>query len=165
MGITNTRLNLENNVARYKGERETSLAEIERIEAGLASLPALKERVAHLDTLIAAAELLVREDNPEWSADDVQPRQKTSYHSPIPFGSLGRTALEILRDGPPEGMHTRDIARELLRQFKLDSSDRKLLDKTTNSLGTYLKSNEGDLVRSDGERYYKRWRPIRPMSE
>ena len=161
MGSSNTTINLTSNVERYKGEREAKLAEIARIEAALESLPLLKERAAHLDALIASAEMIVREDHPGWSADDIQPRRKTDYSSPIPYGMLGRTALEVLRSAPPEGMRTRDITREVIRRFDLDPSDRLLLDKKTGSLNAYLKANKGDLVQSDGERLYKRWRLIR----
>lgn len=161
MGITNTRLNLESNVARWKGERDEKRNAVEKIEAGIDLLDSLRERVAKLDALIASAEMVIREDNPDWSADDIQPRRKTDHHSPVPFGMLGRTALEILRDGPVEGMRTREIARELVLRFRLDADDRALLDKTANSLGNYLKANAGDLVRSDGERLYKRWSLIR----
>lgn len=161
MGITNTRLNLENNVARWKGELDQKRNAIEKIEAGMVLLDSLRERVAKLDALIASAEMVIQEDHPEWSADEVQPRRKTDHHSPIPFGMLGRTALEVLRDGPANGMRTREIARDLLKRFQLDAGDRALLDKTANSLGNYLKANTGDLVRSDGERLYKKWHLIR----
>jgi len=163
MGITNTRLNLENQVARYKGERDATAAQVARIEASIESLPALKARVAHLDSLITAAELLVRESNPDWSADEVKPLRKTDRDSPIPYGMMGRSALEVLRLGPLEGMRTREIARELLVRFDLDATDRKLLDKVANSLGNYLKTHDGDLVESDGERLYKRWKLIRAI--
>ena len=156
MGITNTKLNLETEVARWKGELETKQTAIERIEAGMAMLEALRERVTKLDALIASAEMVIREGHPDWSSEAVEPRRKTDHHSPIPFGMLGRTALDVLRDGPPEGLRTREAARELLIRFNLDPEDRKLLDKTANSLGNYLKGNEGDLVASDGERLYKR---------
>jgi hypothetical protein len=161
MGGSNTTTNLTGSVQRWKGERESKLAAIAKIEAALELLPMLRERVTHLDALIASAEIIVREDRPDWSADDVQPRRKTDHSSPVPFGLLGRTALEVLRTAPPEGMRTRDITREIMKRFDLDPSDRLLLDKKTNSLNAYLKGNEGDLVQSDGERLYKRWRLIR----
>jgi len=161
MGITNTRLNLENSVARFKGEREAKLAEIARIEAGVESLPELRDRIARLDVLIASAEVIVQENNPDWSSEQVKPRRVTDHNSTIPFGLLGRTALEVLRDAPPEGWPARQVATEVLRKLGHDADDRAVLDKRTNSISAYLKANDGDLVESDGAQYYKRWRLIR----
>jgi hypothetical protein len=161
MGITNTRLNLENSVARFKGEREAKIAEIAKIEAGVEALPELRERIAKLDILIASAETIVRENNPEWSSEQVQPRRITDRDSTIPFGLLGRTALEVMRDAPLEGWPARHIASEVLRKLGHDPDDRVNLDKRANSLSAYLKANEGDLVESDGAQYYKKWRLIR----
>lgn len=161
MGGSNTTINLTSNVQRYKGEREATVAKIAKIEAAIESLPSLKARVAHLDTLIAAAELIVREIDPEWSAAGITPRRKTNNHSPVPYGLLGRTGLEVMQAAPPEGMWARDVAREIMVRFSLDPTDRKLLDRVANSMNAYLKKHDGDLVESDGERLYRRWRLIR----
>ncbi len=165
MGITNTRHNLEKIIATEKGTRQAVAAEIAEIEAGIEELCALKARLTEIDENIAAAERLIRRDHPEWSSDSVVATTKANRHSAIPFGMLGRTALDVLRDGPPDGMRTRAIAAEVVRRFDLDPTDRKLLDSKTNSLGQYLKQNEGDLVRHDGEKYYKRWALIRDGSQ
>ena len=55
----------------------------------------------------------------------------------------------------------RELARKVMERFGLEAADRRQLDKRANSLGQYLKQNEGDLVESDGAAYYKRWRLIR----
>ncbi len=161
MAISNTQANLINSVARFKGERDNKLAEIARIEAGLESLAELRERVTRLDVLIASAEMIVQEENPDWSSEKVQPRRTTDRHSPIPYGMLGRTALEVLRDAPPEGLPAREVARDALRRLGFDTEDRAILDKRTNSIAGYFKANEGDLVQSDGAQFYKRWSLIR----
>lgn len=161
MGSSNTTINLTSNVQRYKGERDSIITEISRIEAAVESLPSLQARLAHLDTLIAAAEVIVREIDPHWSAAGIKPRRATNNHSPVPYGLLGRTGLEIMQAAPPEGMWARDIARGIMPRFNLDIADRKLLDRVTNSMNAYLKKHEGDLVESDGQRLYRRWRLIR----
>jgi len=161
MGTTNTRLNLEDKIARFLGEREAIVQEIIRISEGIDVLASRRERVAKLDGLIAAARMIIQETDPDWSGDHIKPKRKTDRHSPIPYGEIGRTSLEVLRDGPAEGMRTRDVARRVMERFRLDSKDRLLLDHVANSVGQYLKGNDGDLVESDGERLYKKWRLIR----
>ena len=161
MGTTNTRLNLEDKIARYLGERERVILEIIRISEGIDVLASRRDRLTKLDGLIGAAKMILVDGDPDWTGDHIKAKRKTDHNSPIPYGELGRTGLEVLRDGPPEGMRSRDVAREVMIRFNLDPTDRALLDKVANSLGQYLKGNDGDLVESDGERFYKRWRLIR----
>lgn len=165
MGGSNTLTNLERKVARFKAEREDTLKEIMRIAAGIDVLAELHAKVEGLNQRIAAVELLVRDDHPEWSAEQVKPRRKANRHSLIPYGMLGRTALEVLRDGPPEGFRTREIARQVLEKHDVHQPERDVLDRTANSLDRYLVAHHGDLVENDGERHYKRWRLIRPKSQ
>lgn len=150
MGITNLRYGLEGKIALFRGELEATREELKTIEAGVARLGGLHRRVAELETLISAAETLVRHDAPNWQSARVKSLKPRAWNQPFKSGEIGRTALSILR-GSGGWMRPRDVAKAMLRGIGHDFDDRAASDKLTNSIGSYFKSHEGDLVKSRGE--------------
>src|SRR6478672_7112250 len=97
MGLSNVTQNIETQVARYLGEREQKIMQIERVERLVSELPSLRERVAKLGELITASELIMQERDPEWSVENIKAIRTYEHSSPIPFGDGSKMMLEILR--------------------------------------------------------------------
>lgn len=159
MGISNGRAHLERRISNYLAELEERRKAAKRATEAATELPDIKIRIKHLESLVHAIELLLREDDPSWNCSRAKPMRKHSFKSPFPIGEAGRMALEVLRsaDGP---MTARDIVRVMLANVGVTEYERDLLDKQANSLGAYLKSHRGDLVESDGE-WPQKWQVIR----
>lgn len=157
MGTTNVKAGLEDRIAVFKGELEECEAEITRIEEGVVVLHKLKNRRGKLRALIAGAEDIIYEGDPNWR-NKIKPRKKRKWHSPFKSGEIGRKALEVLRE-KAHWMRPREVAVIMLKHHPHLADDRTIIDKLTNSVGGYFKKHEGDLVESRGD-YAKEWRLI-----
>lgn len=158
MGASNLKLALVNKLALLRGEHAEVRAHVVRIRYEHLQLNGLTTKLEKLEAAIANAEGLLKFEDPYFDLRGVLARRPASHRSPIPMGDLGKTALAILRDAP-EGMRSRDIARELLRRYDQADADRATLDKISNSVNGYLKKYDGDLVTSDGQ-YARKWTVI-----
>lgn len=69
------------------------------------------------------------------------------------------TALVVLRE-PSEWLRAREIAERMLTKIGHDADDKGTFDRTSNSVTTYLKKYEGELVESRRD-YPKEWSLIR----
>ena len=155
MGITNLRYGLENRIALFRGELEAAREEVGTIENGVARLGGLHQRIAQLETLINAAEVLVQHDNPDWKASKVKALKPRAWNQPFKSGEIGRTALSMMRE-TGQWLRPSEIAKEMLKGIDHDPEDRAAREKLTNSIGSYLRKYEGDLVVSRGD-YAKEW--------
>lgn len=155
MGLSNITNNLEKQIAQYCGERDEKAQRIERIEKLVADLPALQERIHKLDHLISAAELLLKERNPDWSPDQVKPIRRNEYKSPIPLGAGSRMALDILRTAT-KPLTTREIAEEMLARVGVVDPDRATREKVQSNVDVALRHREGAVVKGDGG-WPQRW--------
>ena len=149
MGISNGRAHLERRMAAYLSELAELRKELEAATKAAARLPDVKTRIARLEELVSAVELLLRDDDPTWNCSRVKPKRKHAFQSPFPIGEAGPMALDVLRLAT-EPMRVRDIVRVMLERIGITDYDRVLVDKLANSLGQYLASYRGDLVESDG---------------
>lgn len=159
MGITNLRYGLEAKLAKYRGELEEITEQIRLIEAGLANLPQIHVRRAKLLGLIAGAELIILDDNPDWQSSKIKPVRARKWNSPFKSGEISRTALTVLREADA-WLRPKAIAEIMLEQIGHDPLDRASREKLTNSVSAYLKSHENTLVESRGD-FAKEWRVIR----
>jgi len=161
MGISNVTAGLEDKIAVFKGELQTVEARIKEIEEGIEVLHLLRNRATKLQSLIIGAEDIILDADPSWKRP-IKPRIKRKWHSPFKSGEIGLRALSVLRE-KDRWMRPRDIAFIMLSQIGREG-DRMAMDKTTNSVGGYLKRYEGDLVQSRGD-FAKEWRVIRESGE
>lgn len=157
MGTSNIQLGLEDRIAVFMGELEECEAEIARIEDGIEILHKLRNRRGKLRALIAGAEDIIYEGDPNWRKK-IKPRRKRKNRSPFKPGEIGRNALEVLRE-KAHWMRPRDVAIIMLKHRGRHAEDRNSIDRLTNSVGGYFKKHEGDLVESRGD-YAKQWRLI-----
>lgn len=159
MGISNGRAHLERRISTFLSELNEKRKAAKVALKAAESLPDLTIRITHLEHLVSAAELLLREDDPTWNCSRVKPKRKHAFQSPFPIGEAGRMALEVLRTAPSP-MTARDIVRVMLERVGVVEYDRDLLDKQANSLGAYLKTHRDDLVESDGA-WPQKWQVVR----
>lgn len=163
MGKTNIKYGLERKIAQALGELEAAQKEIAQIQAGLKRMISLREKVREQQALIAAAETILKLDDASWSGGHIKPARKGSWSSPFPAGDLGMTALAVLREAK-EWLRAREIAERMLTKIGHDADDKDTLDRTANSVTTYLKKYEGELVESRRD-YPKEWRVIRKSGD
>ena len=159
MGISNGRAHLERKISGFLAELEERRRAEKAAAKAAAELPDLRSRITHLEQLVSAAELLLREDDPTWNCSRVKPKRKKAFQSPFPIGEAAPMALGVLREAK-EPMRVRDIVVVMLARLGITEYDRVLVDKQANSLGAYLTNHSGDLVESDGS-WAKKWKVIR----
>lgn len=148
--------NLEKEAAQYIGERQEKALRVERIKKLVADLPALEERIETLNNLIGAAELLLKERNPDWSPAQVKPVRRNEWKSPIPPGDGSRMALDILRTAT-KPLTTRQIAEEMLARVGDVNPDRATREKVQSNVDVALRHRKGTVVEGDGG-WPQRWR-------
>ncbi len=159
MGKTNLKHGLERKLAVAKGDLAAAEKEIEEIQRKLRRLPVLRESVRANKAVIEAAELILKNDHPNWNGEHIKPVRAGFWKSPFRAGERGQKALSTLRESG-DWMRPREIAEIMLKQIRHDPDDQQALDKLSNSIGTYLKKYEGELVESRGS-FAKEWRVIR----
>jgi hypothetical protein len=157
MGLTNLQHCLRKKYGALTGELVELKAQIVRIRHEQDKLPALEGRAVQLDALIAAATLLL-DDAGGWTADQTPPVRPWTHAIPVPFGSCGRRAMNILRLSPSP-MTVREIALEVLRQAGVEHPDRSTAQRTHNAVHTALRARKGRSVEVSGK-YPAQWRTI-----
>ncbi len=157
MGMTNYQHALRKKYSALTGERDLLQERIARIQQQQALLPELEARAAKLDALADSAAMLLQEEG-DWSEADSPPVKPWTHTLPIPFGTCGRRAMDVLRtaDSP---MTVREITLEVLRQIGVNDPDRATLQKAQNAVDASLRKHRGrGIDRDDG--YPARWRTI-----
>jgi hypothetical protein len=158
MGLTNLQHSLRKKYSALTGELAETRFQIERIQREQSKLIALEARIPELEALITSAALLLKDGCPEWEPEQSPPVRPFSHHIPIPFGSCGRRAMEIVRLAKAP-MTVREIALEVLRQAGVDQPSAKVLQQTHNAVHAALKQRKGRWVESSGK-YPAQWRSI-----
>ena len=161
MGKSNLKHGLERKIAFAKGEVNAAEKEIAEIQKALRRLIPLRETLRTHNAIIAAAEAILRFDHPGWSGDHIKPMRAGVWSSPFPSGEQGKLALTKLREAE-DWLRPREVARQMLDDIGYDPEDQVTLEKVTNSIGTYFKKYEDELVESRGD-FAKEWRVIRPQ--
>lgn len=155
MGMTNYKAALRKKYSALTGERDLLCERIERIRQDHASLPELEARAAKLAALAESAAMLLQEEG-DWSKADSPAVRPWTHSLPIPFGTCGRRALEVLRTAE-RAMTVREVTLEVLRQAGAADPDRATLQKAQNAVDASLRNHRGRGVESS-DRYPAQWR-------
>lgn len=158
MGMTNLRQSLRKRYSGLTGELEEARLQIDRIQRQVAKLPALKARIVELEPLIAAAELLLRDNDPDWNPEETPALKPWTHHIPVPFGQCGRRGMSVLRDAQ-QPMTTRQVAFEVLRECGESAPDRETLKRVKDAIEATFRKFRGRSVEASG-RYPMQWRAI-----
>lgn len=157
MGMSNVTQNIERDLSHHLGEREEKVAMVHRIQQLIETLPELRERVAKLDGLITAGEMLLKERIPDWTPDRIRPVHKFKCQSPLEHGSGVRKALEVLKDATAP-MTTREITDEVLTREAIFDLDRARWERFRSNIDAGLrKHHKKGLVDSDGRKPSRWW--------
>lgn len=155
MGMTNYQHALRKKYSALTGERELLLDRIAKIKREQAALPELEARAEKLQALADSAALLLKEEG-DWKPEDSRPVRPWTHSLPIPFGTCGRRALEVLRKAE-RPMTVREITLEVLLQIGVVDPDRETLQKAQNAVDSSLRNHRGRGVESS-YRYPAQWR-------
>ncbi|MBB4642878.1 hypothetical protein [Rhizorhapis suberifaciens] len=119
MGSTNLQHSLRKKYSALTGELVEVRKAVTRIQRDHEKMPGLEERARKLEALIGAAAILLKDISPDWTPEQTAPVRPRTHTLPVPYGSCGRRAMDVLRraDKP---MTVRQIAMEILREAKKD---------------------------------------------
>lgn len=137
------------------GELIAKREEVDRVERLVDSLPALRDRVWELQTLIEATETLIKSIKPDWQRDTIDPVRPFVHQIPIKLGEAGRKGMEVLRTAT-KPMTTREIAEEVLRRERLTDVNLATRERIRNAIDASLRKRRGSVVDSDGS-WPQRW--------
>lgn len=126
MGLTNYQHALRKKYSALTGELEEVRVQIKRIQREQAKLPALQARISKLEALIASAAMLLKDASDEWEPEQSPPVRPYTHTLPVPYGTCGRRAMDVLRraDKP---MTVRQIAMQILIEAEQDIPEPKVL--------------------------------------
>ena len=162
MGRTNFKLGLEKRLSHALGELHAAEKEQHDLRIALRRMINLRDEIAKLRTIVSSAEAILQHDYPGWSRDQIKPARAGIWKSPFKSGDQGQLALATLRkDGG--WLRPREVAVMMLNEIGHDQDDVQTLYRVTNSVGTYFKKYEGQIVESRGS-FAKEWRVIRSNS-
>lgn len=158
MGHTNLRASLRKRYSHLKGQRDELVRRIDTVRRDAARLGDLEAEVPELERLIDAAELLLRDNDPEWDPDETQSIKPWTHHIPVPFGQCGRRGHKILREaGSP--LSCRQVAKQLLVEVGVNDPEPETLRRVQNAIEASFRKFDGRTVESSGS-YPKQWRAI-----
>lgn len=161
MGRTNRTAALETKIAHLLGEHRSKGEEIAKVERLIAALPAMRERLWEIETLISACETIIKSDHPDWTRKHIRPLKPFVHKIPVKLGSAIKQALDVLRLAD-EPMTVKEIAIEVLRRVGHESPDTETITKVGNTIGNSLrKKPRGVVVDHDGG-WPARWWAVRP---
>jgi hypothetical protein len=158
MGRTNLKASLETKLSQVLGELQAAEKEFDQLRAGLKKLISLRQRIAELREVARSAETILRSEYPNWTPVNIKPTRAGAWKNPLRAGDLGKTALETLRE-LDEWARPRELAALMLAKVGHDQDDADALHRVANSVGTYFKKYESELVEARGD-FAKEWRII-----
>lgn len=163
MGRTNLRHGLEKELSHLLGELDAAESEYTELRASLQRLIPLRQKIRDLKSVVHAAQTLLSHVHPEGNVESIKPTRVHAWKAPFKSGEQGQRAFAVLRESGG-WLRPREIAKIMLRDVGHDPNDADMLHRVANSVGTYLKKYEGQLVESRGS-YAKEWRVIRKGGE
>jgi hypothetical protein len=150
MGKTNRKDTLESKIALLLGEHEIKTEEIAKAEKLIEELPAMRERLWEIETLVSACETIIKSDHPAWTRDHLKALRPFVHKIPVKLGSASKLALDVLRlaDRP---LTVKEIAIEVLRREDHPNPDTATITKVANTIGNTLRSKpRGAFIDHDG---------------
>lgn len=160
MGITNRTAALETKITHLLGEQQLREEEVAKAEKLIEQLPALRDRLCEIESLISACETIIKSDHPDWTRDHLSASRPFVHKIPIRLGSATKQGLDVLRlaDNP---LTVREIAIEVLRREGHESPTTETITKVANTIGNGLrKKPRGEYLDHDGG-WPARWWAIR----
>lgn len=107
-----------------------------------------KKKLATLEELLNATNLLIRAFNPLINLEDIKPKRYTGRKRYFKKGESHKMILDLFRNRQ-EPMTTTDITKELMRQKKLNYDEQELLDNVQKSVLHTLKNQQkNNLIQS-----------------
>lgn len=158
MGMTNFRASLRKRYSALTGERDDLHSRIKRVKQDIARLDEMEARIPELEKLIEAAAMLLRDNDPEWDAEETPALKPWTHSIPVPFGQCGRRGLKVLREANLP-MTVRQIAIRVLDDCNIADPDKDTLRRVQNAIESSFRKFDGRAVESSG-RYPKQWRAI-----
>ena len=158
MGLSNYQFALRKKFSALSGERELLLERIERIKQDQTELPELEARAVKLETLVQSAAELLTEENSDWSAEQSPPVRHKEHKLPIPLGTCGRRAMEVLRTAD-KAMTVREVTLAVLHQVNVTNPDRATVQRAHNAVDASLRHHRGKGVESS-DSYPAQWRSM-----
>lgn len=158
MGMTNFRASLRKRYSALTGERDDLHLRFERVKQDIVRLDEMEARVPELEKLIEAAAMLLKDNDPEWDAEETPALKPWTHHIPVPFGQCGRRGLNALREAN-RPMTVRQIAVHVLDDCNTPDPDKDTLRRVQNAIESSFRKFDGRSVESSG-RYPKQWRAI-----
>ena len=150
MGRSNRLAALESKIAHLLGEYRSKREEIAKVERLIETLPALRERLWEIETLVSACETIIKSDHPDWTRKHMKPLKPFVHKIPVKLGSAIKHALDVLRLAD-EPMTVKEIAVEVLRRSGHQSPNTETISKVANTIGNSLrKKPRGTVVDCDG---------------
>lgn len=162
MGRSNRTAALESKIMFLMGEHESKLVEVAKAEKLVEQLPAMRERLWEIETLISACETVIKSDHPDWTRNHLKPIKAFVHKIPVRLGNASKLALDVLRLAD-EPMIVRNIAIEVLKREGLENPDTDTITKVANTIGRSLAKRRGTVVQSD-RRWPARWWVIQAKS-
>ena len=148
MGSTNLRKSLEFKMAHWMAE-VSELADQQR------------QRGHHLRHVLDCAATIMKEIDPDWTPEQIQPVTKNARKAYFVPGQLTKDTLDILK-ASSKPMTSRSIALAILSHSNLRGSDMDALavQKITNAVDSVLRAKQrGGFVTHDGL-YGRKWRLV-----
>lgn len=149
MGRSNLIHGLERKLGHLLGELVAKREEVERAEKIVESLPALRDRLWEIQTLIEATEAIIKSIKPGWKRDGIDPIRPFVHQIPVKLGEASRKALDVLRTATHR-MTTREIADEVLNREGIHDANWATRERLRNTIDASLRSKRGSAVQSDG---------------
>lgn len=159
MAISNYQIGLQRQYARWLGERIELQKDIKVIEDAVESLEEKKQRVAKIDELTRATELVLSELDPDWNPDNIQPQMTQRQVLPWEHGATTATGFDIIRE-LDDSISTLELAKLTIIRLGGDPNDRDLVDRVRSVLDASLR-NAKAYIRNVGGRP-SRWKIIPP---
>ena len=159
MAPSNYQIGLKRRYARWLGEQAQLRKDIKKIEDAIASLDEKKQRLASLDELTSATEILMKELDPDWRPDAVEPHMTQKQVLPWEHGATTATAFDIIRE-INEPISTLELSKLTIARLGGDPDDPDILDRVRSNLDQSLRKSS-DYIRNVGGRP-SRWEVIPP---
>ena len=158
MGITNFRASLRKRYAALTGERLDLQNRIERVKRDVLKLDEMEARIPELEKLIAAAVMLLEDNDPDWTPEDTPAVRPWTHHVPVPFGQCGRRGMKVLREAA-NPMTCRQVALAVLADFVEGDPPLETLRRVQTAIESSFRKFKGRTIESSNT-YPKQWRAI-----
>jgi len=155
MGKSNRTASLERKISLLLGEREDKIRQINRALRLYEEVPSLQARVSRAGKLIFYCEEIIKDDQPDWTPEDIKAQKPFAHKIPIRFGQAIKMALDILRESQRR-MTVREIAAEVLFREGHNAPEPDIITNVANNIGNQFRKRNRPYLENDGQ-YPAHW--------